>query len=87
MMAFPAMIAPAAEKAGVDLPDDLEEYDPENYPHWHVFSLMQLGESMPYPGVHWNNAKIVADIPKEKLITLTFDDLVNEGFQVGTPLP
>lgn len=43
MLAFPGMIADAAVRAGIKVPDDLDEYDPLKYPHWHIFCMVQLG--------------------------------------------
>lgn len=81
------MIAPAAKKAGMAVPDDLEDYNVEKFPHWHVFMLMQLGASMPYPGVHFDNAKVIADLPLQKVKESTYFDLLEAGFQDGTPIP
>jgi len=90
MLAFPSMIVPAAEKAGIKLPDnpdDLEGYNPEEYIHWHAFTLMQLGASMPYPSVHFDNAEVIAKISEEDLKNFTYQDLIDAGFQIGYSKP
>ena len=73
MKAFPEMIALAAEKAGIKLPPDLENFEPSDYPHWVVFSRIQLGSAMPYPGVDWDNAKVIAAISNEDIFKITPD--------------
>lgn len=83
MIAFPAMLVLAAEKAGIDTPKNPEEYDPQEYPLWHLFCNAQLGQPMPYAGCHWDNAHIIAQIPLDKLKTITFEELKELGFQIG----
>ena len=83
MKAFPEMIAPAAEEAGIKLPPDLENYEASQYPHWLVFCRMQLGQPMPYPSVDWGNAKIVAAISNEEITKVTPEELVAKGFAIG----
>lgn len=80
MIAFPAILVRPAEKAGINVPPDIENYDSEEFPHWHVYLLMQIGATIPCPGAHWINADTIAAIPKEKLIYMTYQDLIDEGF-------
>lgn len=87
MLAFPKMIVPAAEHAGIKVPKNLETYDVEEFAYWHVFSLMQLGNSMPHPSVHFENAKTIANIPLQKLKECTYFDLLEAGFQEGRSKP
>lgn len=82
MLAFPGMIAGAAEKAGIKLPDDIEEYDPDQFPHWHVFQRVQLCRAMSYPAEHWDNAKIIATIPDDQIRTVTVEGLLAAGLSV-----
>jgi signal recognition particle subunit SEC65 len=79
MIMFPDMIAEAAEEAGIKLPHDLEEYNPEEFPHWHVYQNVQLCRAVTW-GNHWENAKIIAKIPKENLKKITENDLREMGF-------
>lgn len=87
MLAFPSMLRPAAKAAGIKVPEDLEDYDKNKYPHWYIFCVMQLGASMPYPGVAFDNAKVVAEIEKDELETITAQQLFDRGFYVGTTIP
>lgn len=81
------MIANAAKKAGIRVPDDLENYDKKQYPHWNVFCAMQLGAPMPYPNVAFDNAKVVAALSIEEIETITAKQLLDRGFTVGTQIP
>lgn len=88
MMAFAGMLVDAAAKASIKVPDDLERYEPTDFPHWHVFCAMQLGASMPYAGVHFDNAKAIAAIPDDKIMVALYHEIVdNYGFQAGYPIP
>lgn len=80
MMAFPSMIEDAAREAGMKIPDDVEaEFDPNEFPHWHVYCNLQLGRAVTW-GNHWENAKIVANAPEDKIRTMTEDDFCAMGF-------
>lgn len=83
MMAFPGMLVSAAERAGIKVPDDPDNYDKTKYPHFAVFCTAQLGNPMPYAGVHWKNARVIAEISDEDITKVTFQDLENRGFRVG----
>ncbi len=83
MLAFPGLIAPAAERAGIKLPEDVENYNKAEYPHWFVFSQMQLGAPMPDPSAHWDNAKVVAVIPNDQITKVTPEQLEEAGFRIG----
>lgn len=81
------MIAGAAREAGIKVPEDPGNYNRDQYPHWFIFCTMQLGASMPYPGVHFDNAKVIAEISDDELETITAQQLFDRGFYVGTPIP
>lgn len=83
MKAFPDMIVPAAKEAGIKVPSDLENFEPKQFPHWTVFSRMQLGQPMPYPTVDWDNARVVAKLNKEKVKKITPKQLIEAGFLIG----
>lgn len=87
MLAFPSMLVGAAKAAGINLPDNIEEYDPNEFPHWHVYLSCQLGTAMPRPDSHWNNARVVADISDKKIKKITGAQLLEAGLEVGYPLP
>lgn len=79
MIVSPHAIAPAAIEAEMKVPDDPMTYDPVEYPHWHVYCCVQLGVPVQW-GNHWENAKIIAKIPDDKILTVTMADLVALGF-------
>lgn len=84
MYAFPGMLIGPAQEAGISIPPDIENYTPNDFPHWHVFITAQLGKPLPSPTAGWHNAKMIAGIETEKLKKMTFKDLVKAGFAVGS---
>lgn len=87
MIAFPEMLVGPANAAGMRVPPDLDDYNPEDFPHFNVYSKLQLGAAMPYPDSHWTNALIVASITEDKIRAVTFDDLRVLGFEEGFVAP
>ena len=81
MIVFPSLLAGPAEEAGINLPEDLENYDVNNYLHWHVFSTLQLGRPMPSADAHWENAKVIAKIQGDKIRVVTERDVEKLGFR------
>jgi len=84
MLAFPSMIARAAEQAGMKTPnfDDINDdwgFNPEEFPHFQVFCIAQLGRSMSDMGEHWGNAKVIAEIPDDEIRSVTLEDLLYRG--------
>ena len=86
MIALPIMLVGPAEEAGMKVPENPDEYDSVDYPHWHVFLSAQLGIPLPSPASHWHNAKIVADIPNSKIKKVTPENLIELGFEHGGAL-
>ena len=87
MLAFPEMLVDPAVKAGIKVPEDIEKYNPKDFPHWEVFCNAQLGVAMPTPYCQWENAQVIATIPENEIMKVTHQDLLNLGFQVGFPIP
>lgn len=81
MIVFPGMLVASATKAGMKVPEDPDEFDPEQFPHFHAFCNVQLGYRMPNLSVHWGNAEIIASIPEDKIRTITLKELFDLGFQ------
>lgn len=79
MIAFPAMLVPAAEAAKMKVPKDPEHFKVEKYPHFHVFCAVQLGRPVKFHGEHFDNAKIIAKISDEKIRKVTLADLLALG--------
>lgn len=87
MIAFERPLAACAENAGIKVPADLENYNPEDYVHWHIYRMTQLGAPLPYPSAHWDNAVVIAKLSEEQAKTVTFRDLEELGCMWGFPIP
>lgn len=83
MMAFPSMLVSAAEKAGMKVPEDPDEFEREDYPHFAIFCALQLGRRIQM-GEHWDNAKVIAAVPEDEIRTLTLEDFINRGLSWST---
>lgn len=81
MFAFPAMLITAAEGAGMAVPSNPDDFKAADFPHFEVFCNAQLGIPMPYPGVHLENARVIAKIPADHIMKVTTMELVELGFQ------
>jgi len=81
MMAFPCMLVNPAEKAGIKVPEDPDNFDKQEFPHFYVFCFMQLGRRMPFPDSHWNNAHIIASIPEENIRLVLPEQLLMMGYE------
>jgi hypothetical protein len=79
MLVHPGSIAKAAQDAGMAVPSDLDSYNQEAYPHWDVYCKVQLGVPVTW-GNHWRNAKIITDIPLDRIRDVTLQDLEALGF-------
>ena len=78
MLAFPGMLVSAAEKAGMKVPKNPDNFDMELYPHFQILCTSQLCRPMVH-GEHWENAKIIAKIPEDEIMIITFKDLRELG--------
>ncbi len=87
MLAFPSMLVKPAEEAGIKTPEDPDNFDAVEFPHFQVFCHMQLGQPMPDPSAHWENAKVVAKIPNDKILSITYDEILGIGFSIGFSKP
>ncbi len=79
MLALPEMLLDAAEKAGIETPEDPRNYEPNKFLHFHVFCNAQLGQSV-RPGEHYENAKVIAAIPVQRIKDITYSELFALGF-------
>lgn len=87
MLAFPEMLVSSAQHAGIRVPDDADKYDPDQYPHWHVYLLVQLGAPIPWAGAVFDNAAIIASISDDEIKTITYNQLIEKGLAVGYTAP
>lgn len=81
MLAFPGMLVPHASSAGMKVPKDPENFDANEYPHFYVYREFQLGRSILRGTSHWENAKIIAEIPEDRIRLVTFDELLELGVE------
>lgn len=59
-------------------PEDFDNYNPERFPHFHVFMCSHLGRPIDTACLK-ENANIIAKIPKAKIKHVTFEELTNMG--------
>jgi hypothetical protein len=78
MMLFPGMLIGACEKSGIKVPENVDEYDPEKYPHFYVFCQLQLGRPITW-GEHWDNAEIISKLTVEEIKTFTLAEYLSRG--------
>lgn len=74
------LVNPALE-AGIDVPENFEDdagFDHEHYIRWVIFVNAQMGRPMPSPTSHWENAKIIAKIPRDRLKKISIHELEQE---------
>lgn len=81
MIASPGILASIARRAEIAVPDDLDAYEPDAYPHFHVFMIVQLGAPMPWADVAHENAALIAKLPVSDLKKMTFEDFVARGIR------
>lgn len=84
MLAFPSMIAKAAEEAGMKVPENPDDFSPHEFPHFQVFCSVQLGRRMNSMVEHWENAKVIAAIPDDEIKQVSVDDLIKLGLSWST---
>lgn len=84
MIAFPGMLVSAAEKAGMGVPEDPDNFEnvSEQYPHFYVYCLCQLARPV-FHGEHWENAKVIAALSEEEIKEITLEQLQEKGFCFG----
>lgn len=81
MLAFPSMIAEAATKAGIKVPEDPDsDFNRAEFPHFIVFCTVQLARPIQW-GEHWDNAKVVAQFSDDEIKKATLEDLLARGLR------
>jgi hypothetical protein len=83
MIALPQMLTKAAKDAGIAVPPDPDNFNEKKFPYFNLFCCAQLGQPQPRMGCHFENAHVIAKLPKSKLKTITFKQLQKRGFQIG----
>lgn len=83
MFMFPGMFYNHIKDSKLKMPEDFENYNPEEYPHFHVFMLTHLGQPIDIAALE-DNANIIADIPENTIKSVTLNDLMEKGVVFGT---
>jgi hypothetical protein len=87
MIALPEILIGPAREAGMKVPKDVWKFDPNLFPHFAVYLNAQMGVPMPSPTSHWHNAKVIAQVPDDKIVNVTMDQLEEMGFEIGHAMP
>jgi len=93
MIAYAGMLLEPARQAKMKVPQEsmIDERDlsplREHYPHFFVYCMLQLGQPMPYPTAHWENAKVVAGFSEADVRCMTPEQFVKAGFDIGYTIP
>ncbi|MDD4779180.1 MAG: hypothetical protein PHT02_01060 [Tissierellia bacterium] len=76
---FTGMFLNHIEGLGLKLPEDLDNYNPVEYPHYHVFMTLHLARPIDVSSLHYN-AELIANLSDEEIRTVTLESLINKGF-------
>lgn len=79
MLAFPSMLFKACEEAGIPHPENPNDYSNDEYPHFLVFTLLQLGIPME-PGDQFYNAIVLSAFTREQIRNATPAHFYVAGF-------
>lgn len=82
MFCFRGMFRPHIENSKLKMPENFDEYNPEEYPYFHVFMLMHLARPIDIAALE-SNANIIASISEEDIKTVTPKDLFDMGVELG----
>jgi len=75
---FPDMFRNHIENSRLKQPEDYENYDPNEYPHFHVFMSIHLANTIDVFSLK-ENANTIADIPEGEIRNVTIQDLIDKG--------
>ena len=64
-------------------PGDFNNYDPEKFPHFHLFMCSHLAMPIETDCLE-DNANIISKIPEDEIKTITFEELAKMGVIWGT---
>ena len=78
---FPGMLYNHIKTSNLKLPDNLENYNPEEYPHYHVFKILHVGYIIDITSLK-DNANIIAEISTEDIKNVTIEQLINKGLWI-----
>jgi len=79
---FEEMFRPHIQKV-LTLPEDMEDYNPEEYPHWHVFRLIHQSSVFDVSDLP-ANAEIINSFNEEEIKKVTIEQLVQKGLYLSS---
>lgn len=83
MFAFTGMFEPHIKNSNLRLPENFDNYNPDQYPHFHVFVLAHICRPIDVRALE-DNANIIAAIPEDEIKEVTFTQLIERGVVCGT---
>ena len=78
---FPKMFANHIMDSDLKQPQDFDNYNPEEYPHFHVFMLLHLANPIDVMTLK-DNANIIAKVSDEEIKNITIEQLFNMGLWI-----
>lgn len=85
MITDPQELSTIAKAAGIKVPDNFNDFELQEFPHFVIFVTAQRGEQLPYPSAAAENAKMIAGLADDKILTVSIEDLIDMGFKFGPP--
>ncbi|MCD7996428.1 MAG: hypothetical protein LUH21_04255 [Clostridiales bacterium] len=82
MFAFPGMFYNHIRDSNLKMPEDFENYEPEEYPNFHVFMLTHLCQPIEIESLE-DNANIIAAMTDGEIKQVTFAELLEQGVAFG----
>lgn len=81
---FPRMFRTHIKDSNLKIPEDFDNFDPVEYPHFQVFLNVHLGRPIIVECLE-DNANIIADIDEKDLMegNVTYQDLFDKGVILG----
>lgn len=80
MFIFPGMYHPHIKDSNLKMPADFDNYDPAEYPHFHLFLMAHTRMAFDPTDLEYN-ANIIAEIPKDRLKEISFKNLMELGIR------
>lgn len=63
----PQALIDAAKSAGMSVPDNVVEYDKNEFPHWHFFVNIRIGRPLKDDQSHIKNAVVISKADRDHL--------------------
>jgi hypothetical protein len=82
MICFASALVPAAIKAGMKIPYQVDKFESykHTHPHFYIFCKLQLDRPAE-PDEHWENAKVVAAVSNDEITSVTLQQFIDRGFR------